>query len=61
MNFIEAMKLAIEGKKVTRLGWNKINHIIYNQELLYFCKDTDRCYYHISAIDVLATDWIIEE
>lgn len=56
MNFIEAVKLAKEGKYIKRPGWLKCQYL--NSKA--FDKNS-WCTYQTDYEDVIATDWIINE
>lgn len=65
MNFIEAMKLAREGKKITRPTWQNDHYIggLCDEEGL-FCANVESIACDellFSYDDILSTDWIIEE
>lgn len=61
MNFIEAITLAMKGKKITRATWRGINYVYWDHKLGYLCKDVDLVPYYVAFIisDVLTEDWEI--
>lgn len=66
MNFIEAIRLAREGKEVRRKGWRNKNCVLSEQRLrdgertiaMNNHKSQIRIPYMINGDDVLADDWV---
>lgn len=65
MNFIEAAKLAEEGKKIRRSNWDKKLYIKIGDPRssttydLLFWYEKNNADYKINCTDILATDWEI--
>lgn len=66
MDFSEALKALKEGKKVRRIGWNKVSPIMYKPKsvpsLVWLDEEADWDYPFVANNDdILATDWIVVE
>ncbi len=61
MNFMEAVKLMKEGKKVRRKDSGMIHHLNDDDDIVWVSQYKDVTRYIISCGDVEATDWEIYE
>ena len=62
MDFMDALRMVVDGQRITRLDWNDPNvYVLLRAGFLSIYQNGTASRLLVSDIDLLATDWIISE